>query len=89
VIGQQKWLESLARVLGVLVQADAAAAAAAKSTPEDLLDQVSQVLSIAMTNLALRHPEHAGLHDELVTDFRLAAAAWMGDHPEPDHRRTA
>jgi hypothetical protein len=71
VIGEQKWLEATVKVLGVVIQA----AAAAQDDLAGVINRVGLALSMSVTNVLDRHPQIGeGFRDELEAEFRKVVA---------------
>jgi hypothetical protein len=86
VTGEQRWLDSLAKVLSVAVQAEAAQRAQA-GTASVFIDRVGLALEYAMTNVSRRYPQLPGLREEMSAEFDKLAKVWTADHQEPARSR--
>jgi hypothetical protein len=90
VVGEQRWLDSLAKVLAVVVAGETAAAA--QASPAEDIARLAHAVSTAITNVIMRHPEWgppAEVHAEITATVAATLRAWMGEHPEPDHPHAA
>jgi hypothetical protein len=80
--------ESLGRHLELWLKVSMAQAQISRDQEKvQTIDLVGTALTIAVTNVLMRHGLDLSLHDDFMEEFRRAAKAWTADHPEPEHSR--
>jgi hypothetical protein len=80
--------ESLGRHLELWLKVSMAQAQISRDQEKvQTIDLVGTALTIAVTNVLMRHGLDLSLHDDFMEEFRRAAKAWTADHPEPERPR--
>ncbi len=88
---EQKWLDSVTRVLGALAQAKQAAHAQ-KTGADEVIDIVADAVDRGVVFVVLRHPEWGPLnevHAEIIDTVRASMRAWTRNRPDPGHPSAA